>query len=289
MERLDTYSPHIAQSSPYLHLYQLIIVEDILGYSRDIGSRNTLWIPSDFTVKELIKYLQTECINDPKLCEIRRIDCYLNPFQANNWNSIHHLSELDGSIDYRNESQSRRIPTPFNEYREVEPIELLKIREKARNTTFDSEQYIDSSDFFNYWHVPDKQLINTPHGTDPKVPEYITKEKSQCDKIEGRDYLQQIDEVEQKLNAKLLQRKQWYLEQKDQIENDDLLQDEFDDKSIEYEVMSHKTDVGQHLNIEITKKQSEDTTKQKSRKTKGQKTEITEDANIRCSIHFPKK
>merc|ERR1719203_1143300 len=58
MERLLNYASEIAKSSAYLHLYQLVIVDDILGYSRDIGSRNTLWIPNDFTVKELIKYLR---------------------------------------------------------------------------------------------------------------------------------------------------------------------------------------------------------------------------------------
>ena len=72
IERMDAYWSAIAQSTPYLHLYQLIVVEDILGYSRDIGSRNTLWIPSDFTVKELIAYLSSECINDPKLAEVSK-------------------------------------------------------------------------------------------------------------------------------------------------------------------------------------------------------------------------
>ena len=112
------YSIGISQCTPYLYLYQLIIVDDILGYSRDMGSRNTLWIPNDFTVKELIKYLKEECISDPKLAEIRRVDSYLNPFQPNNWKSIDILDELDGTY---NTSQSRIILVAYNE--------LLKMRE----------------------------------------------------------------------------------------------------------------------------------------------------------------
>merc|ERR1719464_2100114 len=128
---MDKYWAAILDSSPYLYLYQIVIVEDILGYSRDIGSRNTLWIPSDFTVKELMAYLSSECINDPKLAEIRRLDAYLNPFQPNNWTSIDRLHELDGSIVPRNTSQSNLSRVHWSEYREVEPVELLKVREKA--------------------------------------------------------------------------------------------------------------------------------------------------------------
>ena len=262
MERLDKYALEISQSSAYLHLYQLVIVDDILGYSRDIGSRNTLWIPNDFTVKELIQYLKDECINDPKLCEIRRIDSYLNPFQPNNWRSIDNLSELDGSISYdlRNTSQSRRIPVPYNEYREVEPIELLKIREKARNTTFKNEHHIDTSDFFNYFDVPNKEKLNEAQGTNDKVPSYSIKEKSVDDNIENKSYLQQIDEMEEKLNQKLLSRKQWYLNQMEQFRKsqetdiedgdakeqelekiDSLLEDEFDDKSLNYGTVTIET------------------------------------------------
>ena len=91
---MERYWSAIANCSGYLHLYQLVVVDDLLGYSRDIGSRNTLWIPSDFTVKELVAFLQRECVNDPKLCEIRRIDNFLNPFQPNNWRSVDRLSQV---------------------------------------------------------------------------------------------------------------------------------------------------------------------------------------------------
>ncbi len=59
MERMNNYAIGISQSTAYLYVCLLIIVDDILAYSRDIGTRNTL--------KELIQYLQNECINDPKL------------------------------------------------------------------------------------------------------------------------------------------------------------------------------------------------------------------------------
>lgn len=238
---MDKYAPEIAASSAYLHLYQLIIVDDILGYSRDIGSRNTLWIPNDFTVKELINYLKDECINDPKLCEIRRIDSYLNPFQPNNWRSIDNLSNLDGTLNYndlRNTSQSRRIPVPDNEYREVEPIELLKIREKARNTTFKNEHYVDTSDFFNYFDVPSKEKINEARGDDDTVPDYLIKEQSMDKNIESKSYLQQIDEMEEKLNQELLARKEWYLNQmkqykSHQIEKNNENQNEDEDEGVD--------------------------------------------------------
>eukprot|EP01083_Nonionella_stella_P224200 798283_1 len=50
MERMNNYAIEISLSTPYLYLYLIIIVYDILGYSRDIGSRHTLWIPNDFTI-----------------------------------------------------------------------------------------------------------------------------------------------------------------------------------------------------------------------------------------------
>ena len=306
LQRLDNYSKEISKCSAYLHLYQLIIVDDILGYSRDIGSRNTLWIPNDFTVKELIKYLKNECINDPKLCEIRRIDNYLNPFQPNNWKSIDNLSNLDGSINYnsnniRNSSQSRKIPVPYNEYRDVEPIELLKIREKARNTTFEQEEFIDTTDFFNYWHVPNKFESNNPKGTDDNVPKYNIKQQSKHNQNNQTDksYLQQIDEMEQKLNEKLLKRKQWFLDEiekykKEQQEDnksndkdiDSLLNDEFDDeKSILYQVNKNtKHDIGQFLTIDLEK--SNDNAKESD----NNHDKIQQDDNeMLCSIHFPKK
>ena len=37
-------------------------MEDILRYSRDMGSRNTLWIPDDFEVDALIEFLKENCI-----------------------------------------------------------------------------------------------------------------------------------------------------------------------------------------------------------------------------------
>ena len=307
MERLDKYAPEIASSSAYLHLYQLIIVDDILGYSRDIGSRNTLWIPNDFTVKELIKYLKEECINDPKLCEIRRIDSYLNPFQPNNWRSIDNLSNLDGTLNYNdmsNTSQSRRIPVPDNEYREVEPIELLKIREKARNTTFKNEHYVDSSDFFNYFDIPNKEKMNEARGDDDTVPDYLINEKSTDGNIESKSYLQQIDEMEEKLNQELLARKEWYLNQMEQyklqqIENkkdnineeesddikeelekiDSFMNDELDDKSLKYG----------HLTIEKDTQVS--IQNDKNRDDSDVKDTDNDDADL-CSIHFrppPKK
>ena len=168
---MDRYWSEIAKCSAYLHLYQLIVVDDLLGYSRDIGSRNTLWIPSDFTVKELISFLKTECLNDPKLSEIRRIDAFLNPFQPNNWRSVDRLSHLDGSVvEDRSGSMStsRRFPVPLNEYREVEPIELLKIREKARNTVMPEEEYIDTSDFWSYWTVPNVLKKQQPKGVNSR-------------------------------------------------------------------------------------------------------------------------
>merc|ERR1712039_617590 len=150
-----------------------------------------------------------------------------------------------------NRSQSRRVPTPLNEYREVEPIELLKIREKARNTTFASEQFVDTSDFFNYWMVPSKQEMDKPQGTSDAVPNYVIKEKSIDQQLTNTSYLEQIDEVEEKLNIALIKRKEWFLEQTD----GDLLQDdlELDDDSIDLEIDRHSKskNKGHHLNISI--------------------------------------
>ena len=118
-------------------------------------------------MKELLLFLENECISDPKLCEIRRIDAFLNQFQPNNWRSVDRLSVLDGSmVEDRtgSMSSSRRYPVPWNEYREVEPVELLKVREKARNTVVAEEQYIDTSDLFSYWTVPNVLKKQKPRG-----------------------------------------------------------------------------------------------------------------------------
>merc|ERR1711997_116803 len=111
--------------------------------------------------------------------------------------------------------------------------------------------------------------------------------------IENTSYLQQIDEMEEKLNSKLLQRKQWYLDQVDKLKNDNndneelekidsLLNDEFESKddhsSILYEINRYKEDIGQHLTINT----------QKNEDNEDNDGEVIDDGNL-CSIHFPPK
>jgi len=211
------------------------------------------------------------------LCEIPRLDKYLNPFQVSGsqWKTVDNLCKLDGSMSTMNRSQSRRVPTPLNEYREVEPVELLKIREKARNTTFASEQFVDTSDFFNYWMVPNKEEMDKPQGTSDAIPNYVIKEKSVHHQMETASYVEQIDQVEEKLNMALIKRKEWFLEQ-----TDDLLQNELelDKDSFDLEVDRHSKskNKGHHLNIVV----------QQDSDNKEEQSNVKDNL---CNIHFPTK
>ena len=134
-------------------------------------------------------------------------------------------------------------------------------------------------------------------GTDPSVPEYAVKEESAEREMESKNYLQQIDEVERTLNAKLIQRKQWFIDEMERnggdIEVDDripgmeaLCSPEFveDEKSIIYEVDRHRDDVGQHLKIEIT-----DTVNERDGDVDDDEHREQRDDSDLCSIHFRKK
>ena len=202
-------------------------MDDILGYSRDMGSRNTLWIPSDFTIKELLNYLYDECISDPKLVEIRRIDTYMNPFQPQNWDQIDNLEYYENElIRKKNNSYTRQYPIPYNEYRRVEPIELLKIREKARNTMVKDERYIESDNWFKYWHIPKPM---EPQGTSINIPKYNIPEESRNIK-EFIPFDEQIKQKELEFNQKLNERKEWYLNQLNDEQRERLTQ-EFKDSN----------------------------------------------------------
>ena len=204
---------------------------------------------------------------------------YLNPFQPNNWKSIDRLHEVDGSIMPRNTSQSNLTPVHWSEYREVEPVELLKVREKARNSMSAEEEHVDASDFLQYWTVPDRRERMRPRGDDARVPSYALKQRSVDGHIEARSYVQQIDEVEAKLNHRLIQRKQWFVDQlklqQEQEGDDGVFTAEFveDEKSILYEVARLKRVVGQNFEIKV--------------ESAGEGAE-GEGENL-CSIHFPAK
>ena len=66
-----------------MNLYQLIIVDDILGFSKDFECRRSLWIPENFTILEICQFLKQECVDDPKAREVmNKMDFYMNPFQS---------------------------------------------------------------------------------------------------------------------------------------------------------------------------------------------------------------
>merc|ERR1712187_765594 len=87
-------------STPNLHMYQIVIVDNVLRYSRDLQSRHTLWIPDDFLVEELKEFLEKTCIDDP---------------------SVHPtVGNPAGRIISSHKTRSLRM----------EPIELLRLRER---------------------------------------------------------------------------------------------------------------------------------------------------------------
>jgi len=118
LKRLEDHAEMITEEVPNLHLYQIVIVEDILRYSRDMGSRHTLWIPDDFEVDALIEFLKENCLPDPTLHAIRHIGEFYNPFQ-------------NYSPERRNSINKRSFPRTANEemWRVKDPIDLLKLRD----------------------------------------------------------------------------------------------------------------------------------------------------------------
>jgi len=125
LKRLEDHAGKITTEVPNLHLYQIVIVEDILRYSRDMGSRHTLWIPDDFEVDALIEFLKENCLPDPTLHAIRHIGEFYNPFQ-------------NYSPDRKNSINKRSFPREANEemWRVKEPIDLLKLRDYEQRHVF---------------------------------------------------------------------------------------------------------------------------------------------------------
>jgi len=118
LKRLEDHAERITSKVPNLYLYQIVIVEDILRYSRDMGSRHTLWIPDDFEVEALVEFLKENCLPDPTLHAIRHIGEFYNPFQ-------------NYSPDRKNSINKRSFPRTANEemWRVKDPIDLLKLRD----------------------------------------------------------------------------------------------------------------------------------------------------------------
>jgi len=117
LERLIHYSSEIRTWDNVrlnLHMYQIVLVEDVLGYSRDFESRHTLWIPDDFTLVELKEFLTKQCIKDPSLHAIHDLRQYFNPF-------VHpFMGDMLGRV-YKSDDLR---------WRTQEPLELLRIRNK---------------------------------------------------------------------------------------------------------------------------------------------------------------
>lgn len=114
LERLISFADEIKTSTNNLHMYQIIIVDNVLRFSRDLQSRHTLWIPDDFTVKELKEFLQVQCIDDPSLHAIKDLREYFNPF-------VHPtVGNPAGRIISSHKRRGQRTL----------PIELLKIQER---------------------------------------------------------------------------------------------------------------------------------------------------------------
>ena len=233
MERLDKYSGIIHKEVPNLHLYQFVIVRDVLGYSRDMGSRNTLWIPDDFAINEFIKYCKQECISDPKLLPLRQIDTFLNPFQPINWFQVSNINKLDGSYGKHGISRGKNISlkmTTDNEIsksnnlqrRNIDPIELLKLREKARNSIMKNEQYIDTSDIFTYKNKTKNAYNNRfkkRDGRDSNVPKYIIPEESTH--VENRtNYEEQVIEMQHKYRETLKEEQMRRMNQLNETDKD---------------------------------------------------------------------
>ena len=281
MERMEKYSEQVQKHVPHIHLYQFVIVRDVLGYSRDMGSRNTLWIPDDFTIREFIEYCQQECISDPKLLPLRRIDSFLNPYQPINWYQVSQVEKLDGSYVSRGKNISLKMTTDNEvsqnnnlQRRDIEPIELVKLREKARNTMMKGEEYVDTSDIFSYWNIPNtlqsqsqsqskKTKTNKKtkkDGRDPNVPEYSMPEESTH--VEHRvNYDEQISDIQTKYRDTLKEEQEKRLSMLNQNDRD-LLSFELDTGeddeeidvslrrplSIEYDYVKEQ-DLNKHTNI----------------------------------------
>jgi len=118
LERMIHYSEEIRMCSTNveknLHMYQIVVVEDVLGYSRDFESRHTLWIPDDFTLFELKEFLSKQCIKDPSLHAIHDLRQYFNPF-------VHPFQgDMLGRVYKSNDLR----------WRTQQPLELLQIRNK---------------------------------------------------------------------------------------------------------------------------------------------------------------
>jgi len=130
LERLIAYSDEIRSSQKNLHLYQIIIVENVLRYSRDLQSRHTLWIPDDFTFGELKEFLDKQCVDDPSLHPIKDLKEYFNPF-------VHPtVGNPAGRILSSNKSRGRKML----------PIELIRIQEGEgsrdnKNVSYDKPIY----------------------------------------------------------------------------------------------------------------------------------------------------
>lgn len=120
LRRLEDHQAKITSAVPNMEKYQLVIVEDILRYSRDMGSRNTLWVPDDFEVDDLIGFLKRECIDDPALHPILDLAEFYNPFQKF---SSHAMSAVN----------QRKLWDGVNPkmWGRKDPVELEKLREKA--------------------------------------------------------------------------------------------------------------------------------------------------------------
>ncbi|ETO04163.1 hypothetical protein RFI_33235, partial [Reticulomyxa filosa] len=120
---------------------------------------------------------------------------------------VNQLSSLDGSF-----TRGRKFPSKKHEYHNVEPLELVKLREKARNTILKDEEYVDTADFFNYTKVPAARSIDTlkkGDGRDPTVPSYIIPEKSTV--TPGETYVDYKDQI-----AELKDKTQKYINKKPQ-------------------------------------------------------------------------
>jgi len=123
LERLCHHAEEIRQSSENarnnLQLYQIIVVDNILRYSRDFQSRHTLWIPDDFLLPDLQAFLEKQCISDPSLHAIKDLRQFYNPF----------LHPMIGDCE------GRIVNNDKQRWQRQKPVELLKQRERKPDET----------------------------------------------------------------------------------------------------------------------------------------------------------